>query len=42
MENSENLRFFMDESSAPYNEHVIAIEDNDFLNDLVKEIEKSD
>ena len=40
MENSENLRFFMDESSAPYNEHVIAIEDNDFLNDLVKEIEK--
>ena len=42
MENSENLRFFMDESSAPYNYHVIVIEDNDFLNDLVKEIEKAD
>ena len=42
MENNENLRFFMDESSAPYDEHMLTNEDTELIEELLKNIESSD
>ena len=42
MENNENLRFFMDESSAPYDEHMLTNEDAELIEELLKNIECSD
>jgi len=42
MENNENLRFFMDESSAPYDEHMLTNEDTGLIDELLKNIECSD
>ena len=36
MENNENLRFFMDESSAPYDEHMLTNEDTELIEELIK------
>ena len=34
MENNENLRFFMDESSASYDEHMLTNEDTELIDEF--------